>query len=344
MSEENKQIDINKQIRQNYKKHFANKTSLVSLLMLVITICLGLGFVFPFSLLLTVPLLVVPAFFGFIIENSTINIGLGKPSRIFKSFGLYFKNSFFGGFQVINGLLKFLICYLAMTSILSVIFHFSIGLNDPSYVVIFEKINNVSTNAELMKIIQELQENPTAMLISNLVEIIAFGLSSYFFLHHIITHSFKLCFSLTDKHFVEMRHVNIIHRRAFPNFRKEFYQEYYGSFWLIFSLFVLGYAGGSIIGLTLLNRNGLQCGMIGLFLGTLLAIYFLPYLYDTYQVLYSLESRFYLKAFLELDNTSYFQYKKYLNEKEKEELKINIAIADKLFNPQKEDKQDNKKE
>lgn len=342
MSEEKKELNINQQLRRNYKKFFVEKTSLVSLLALFTTVCLILAFIAPFSLIITVPLVVIPTFFGFIIENSTTNLGLGKPSRIFKGFALYFKDTFMGSFKVISGLLKALLTYIIATVVFSIIFHLTIGRADPSYVEIFSKIDLVANNADLQKIFVELQQNPTFMFTANLTEVVSLGLASYMFLHHVITHSFKINFSLSDKHLIPMYHVNVIHRFSFPKFRKEFYKEYYGSFWLIFSLFIIGYVGGSILGLSVLARNGLQSGIIGIFFGMILSIFFLPYLFDTYQILFSIESRHYYETLLNIDGSSYLNYKKYLDDKEKDAIKKSIEFAKEFFKEAK--KEDNKKE
>lgn len=342
MSEEKKELNINQQLRRNYKKFFVEKTSLVSLLTLLTTACLILAFIAPFSLIITVPLVIIPTFFGFIIENSTINLGLGKPSRIFKGFALYFKDTFMGSFKVISGLLKALLTYIIATVVFSIIFHLTIGRADPSYVEIFNKIDLVANNADLQKIFVELQQNPTFMFTANLTEVVSFGLSSYMFLHHVFTHSFKINFSLSDKHLIPMYHVNVIHRFSFPKFRKEFYKEYYGSFWLIFSLFIIGYVGGSLLGLSVLARNGLQSGVIGLFFGMILSIFFLPYLFDTYQILFSIESAHYYETLLNIDGSSYLDYKKYLSDKEKDAIKKSIEFAKEFFKEVK--KEDKKKE
>ena len=329
---EEKEFNINKELRNNYKKHFANKTALVSFLALVIVACLALGFVLPITLIITVPLLLIPIYFGFVFINSSFNIGQGKPSHIFsKGFRLYFTNLFYGCFKIFEGILKFFIMYLISNTICTVIFHFTIGVNDPTYMSILESILSVSNTGTLSKLIQDLQANSTYMHITNLTEIISFGLGSYLFIHHVITQSFKLCFAFSDVHIVMMSHINAIHRKAFPKFRKEFYLEYYSSFWLIILLFVLGYAGGSFIGYLLLNRNGVEAGIIGLALGNILSLYFLPYIYDSYQVLYSLESRHYYQAFLNLDGSLYFQNKRYIKEAEREVIQKMIDDTEELL-------------
>jgi len=296
-----KKFSITAELFKNYRKHFLDKTSMVTILFLVVAICLVLAFLVPISLLISVPFLVLPFLVGVIIENYATNGGIDfKASRLFRCFSLYYNSSTFGCFSVLGAILKTMIVYLISNNLFLIIFHFSIGLADPSYASIINSVAAVENIGGLNKIIQDLLENQTYIYISNLTSIISFGLASYTFIHHVLTHSFKLCFNAFGKKIYPMQAITMMHRRAFPRFRKDFYLDYYSSFWFIILLFIGGYVGGSLIGLKLLNLNGPQCGVVGLALAISVTIYFIPYIYDTYQVMSTIDNIYYLEALVEL--------------------------------------------
>lgn len=316
-----KKFSIAGELFKNYRKHFLDKTSMVTILFLVVAICLVLAFLVPISLLISVPFLVLPFLVGVIIENYATNGGINyKTSRIFRCFSLYYNGTTFGCFNVLGAILKTVIVYLISNNLFLIIFHFSIGLADPSYASIINSIGTVENIGGLNKLIQDLLENQTYNYISNLTLIISFGLASYTFIHHVLTHSFKLCFNAFGKKIYPMQAINMMHKRAFPRFRKDFYFDYYSLFWFIILLFIGGYVGGSFIGLKLLNLNGLQCGVIGLALGILVSIYFIPYIYDTYQVMSTIDNIYYLEALVELYTEGRLNGLVTLSEAEKESI------------------------
>ncbi len=299
---EEKEVSIDKQIRQNYRQHFLNKTSIVSFLALFVALALLLAYFVPFSLFLTIPFILLPLLVGFVLEIMLSMNGKGTPSGIFQGFRVYFSTNFFGTFRILEGILKTILVYLISTSIFTLIFHFSIGVNDPSYIALLNNLLDRQNIEVLEKNIQELLANPTYVFIANLTEIIAFGLASYMMIHHILTHSFKLFYNLASKKPLPAVVVNVLHRRSFPRFRKVFYGDYYGTFWYMIIVFVLCYAGGATFGLLVLHQSGIHSAVIGLFLASMISIFFLPIVFDTLSIMFSIYIVFYVQTFFTYEN------------------------------------------
>ena len=325
MSEE-KEVRIDKQIRQNYRKYFWNKTSIVSFLALFVGLALLLAYFVPFTLFLTVPFILLPLLMGFILESLLSMTGLGNPVGIFKGFKVYYSLNYFGVFRILEGLIKTILVYVISTSSFTLIFHFTIGLNDPTYVAILGNILNRQNIELLEKNIQELLANSTYIFIANLTEIIALGLASYMLIHHVLTHSFKIFYNLVSKKPIPAVALNALHRRSFPKIRKVFYSDYYGTFWYMALIFVLCYAGGALFGLLVLHQSGMQAGVIGLFFASMVTIFFLPIVFDTLSVMFSVYIIFYLKTLIVYENEFKSIYGIALTLSEEEKMEVDVRL------------------
>ena len=342
---EEKQTSVTKEIFKNYKRNFADKTTLVTLLLIGILLCLVLAYFLPITIFVTVPLVLLPLLTGFIISNMSAGMIPNVGWKIFKGFKSYFSMPFFGSYRIIVGFLKMILVYLISSSTLTIIFHFTIGMNDPSYVEALDKILTIENSGVLLTYIEELQENSSFILMSNLAIVISFGLAAYMFLHHVITHSFKVFFNFFYKKMLPMTLVNYVHSKAFSKFRKDFYKDYYSSFWFIFLLFIAGYVGGVFLGMLLLNRDGLQSAIIGLAIGTFSSIYFLPYLYDTFSLMFTINYVYYLEGLIEVMKSAFVvpYAKGSVSQKEMEELDKTIDEMKRIIK-ENEEKAEEKKD
>lgn len=341
MSEE-KKFSFTKTLYQNYKKHFVQKTSLVTLLLIAIVLCLIGGYFLPISLLISIPLIVIPLLSSFINENTVANVfPNSRAITLYKNYPLYFTPIIMGGFKVIEGIIKTVLVYLISSTTLSIILNLTLGMSDPTYVEIFNQVRFVQNTGELQALIEKLLENPTYILIQNITVIVSIGLAGYMMIHHTLTHSYKILFQASSQKNIPMSIINMIHREAFRNFRKDFYQNYYSAFWYIILLFIAGYVGGSLLSLNLLGQSGAQSAIIGLFFGTVLSIYFLPIVYDVYQIMMLIDKVYYQKALIRLCNENPLLQKAIgLSEKEKEEISKSIEVMEAMI---KEDEEKNKK-
>ena len=347
MKEEKKPISINKQLRENYKKHFAQKTGYVSIFALVVFLCLALAYFIPLTLILTIPFIILPTLTGFIVENFNTNMNNGKSAgRIFYGFRTYFSPVFLGSYRIIECFIKSIIVYLISSSILTLVLHFTMGVNDPAYLEIFNNMALSQNNDELLKYFGDLQENSTFINIENIVVLTSFGLASYMFIHHVLTHSFKMYYNLLNKRPRPMFVVNLIHRRVFRDFRKDFYGDYYSSFFIIIILFVAGYVGGCFLGLFVLHQDGMQTVIISLALAFFVSMFFLPYIYDTYQLMFSIDNYFYMKGLVLLasDPITSSMYDLQLTTQEKEQIDTMIEAIGAFIKQAEEEKAKKKDE
>ena len=327
---EKSEINVLKEIRKQYRKDFVEKTSMISFLTIVLIICLIPAYFVPATLFLTVPLIALPAFLGFIICNLSLRMKATRTTNIFLGFKAYYSKLFFGVFKFISGFLKSVLVYLIFSTILLLILHFSVGMKDVSYANIISQVSNVKSNGDLTKIVEDLQENSTFIKIENISVLVSFGLATYMFFHHVLTHSFKLHFNLASSKPIPAIALNYLHKRAFPNFRKDFYNDYYSSFWLLIILYVVGYVGGALLSVFVFKQNGAQAAIISTAFGIIASVFYLPYMYDVYQLMYPIDSLYYLKAYGELLMVMDIPELK-LSPKEKEEMDKNIAAFEKML-------------
>ena len=339
---EEKPVNIDKEIRKNYRKHFLAKTSIVSFLAIFVTASLALAYFFPFTILLTVPLLIMPLLLGFIIENMATNREEQSAGRMFRGFKMYFSNQFYGAFHILEGLIKALLVYMIFSSIMGVILHFSIGMNDPTYAQIIDNIMNRQNIGDLEKNLGELLENPTYILMANISEIVSIGLASYMLIHHVLTHSFKLFYNLLGPKLSSMYIINLLHKRTFRRIRKEFYSNYYSSFWYMIPVYVLLYTGGALLGLLVFNRTGVESAFIGIFAGTIVSMFFLPIVFDTLQLIFSLYGYEYLKTLLILQNDPLVGHIVHLPEKNRKDLEESIKAMEAMMKDVKEEPKEEK--
>ena len=295
---EEKQISLDKQIRQNYRKNFISKTSLVAVFLLFAIASLLLAYFLPITLFITIPFLILPMLTGFIAENMSANTKRSSALRMLFGFRLYYSRQFFGIYRILGAILKTIIVYMIITSILTLILHLSLGMTDSNYMSILDSIIRGRNIEDLNKNIELLLANPTFILIENISEIAAIGLASYMMIHHVLTHSFKVFYNALGKTVLSSLGVNMIHRLSFPKIRKYFYKDYYSSFWYMILVYIVFYVGGALLGLLILNRNGAQSAIIGLFFATTISSFFLPIVFDTLQIIFSVYSLFYIQSMM----------------------------------------------
>ena len=63
-------------------------------------------------------------------------------------------------------------------------------------------------------------------------------------------------------------------------------------------IYVVFYVGGALLGLLALNRTGSESAIIGLFAATIGSVFFLPIVFDTIQVIFSIYSVYYIQAIM----------------------------------------------
>lgn len=341
MSEE-KEKSIDLEIYKKYGKHFVDKTSLASILALAVILCLIGGFFLPFTLYFSIPLIALPLLLGFIFINLSFDFVKESPGKIFVGFKMFYDRPFFGVFRIILGTIISIATYIISSTLLLTILHFTVGLNDPSYAYIMDQAMNASNNQELQKYLVDLQENSTFIFIENITAIVSIGLAAYIYVHHIIFNSFKIFMNFLHHRFISGVGLNLIHRHAIKEFRFDFYRDYYSTFWYIALLFIGGYVGGSLFGLNILHLTGAKSAIVGLFTSLILTIYFLPFVYDMLSIIFTVDSHYYYKAIIKLNNAGINPTGGAMSQAEIDKINEGVAKAEEMIEQFKKEEKEKK--
>ena len=340
---ETKRISVAKQAFKDYKQSFAFRSGAISFLGLVIILCLMLAFVFPLSLLLTIPFLILPMILGFIGINLSLAKNNPKPTLIFRIASLYYTSLFYGCFRYMKGLLKAIIAYLITSFVAITILYFTVAQYDAEFMNLMTQTISLENSINLTKLIEDLQGNSTYVLIENITAISAFFLFSYVLIHHILKESLKASYNIHTIQPMPSNLLNIVHKRAFKGIRKDFYLNYYASQWFVILLFVLGYWGGSLLAVFVFNLIGFQAAIFGLFVAILLTLFLLPYTFGVINLLSRKYSVNYVQSFIRVtqDQMNDIKTKDETEMKQVEDIK---KFLDELQKSLEDKSDDNKKD
>lgn len=295
---------------KNYRQNFLIKTASASFFGLILIICFFLAYLFPATLFLTIPFIILPFLLAFIADNSTIHPRSGRISGIFIFFPLYYTPPMFGGFRVLMGFLKSLVTYIVISTVLVAILYLTIGQYDASFVEILNNIKNSLNSEDLLKIIGDLQGNQTFILISNISEISALFGASLIFIHHIFTNSLKFYFNLIQPKPMPMKVLNYVHRFTVKRNRKMFYKDIFSSFWFVYLTFIIGYASGAALATLVIHLDSVSASLFSLFIGVFFILYLLPYVYNVLILMADKYNPKYLESIIEISKKEFEELKK----------------------------------
>lgn len=245
----------------------------------IVTICLGLIFFFFPLVIVLVPFVIVPFTFALHYSISLLNSGeTYSLGTFFKSFLLYYKPRFFGGYRLIHMFLKVLVFFLIVFEVATI----------PTLVTLFtnpefmNEFNAVTTNEELINL---LINNETYIFGTDIAFMVAMGLASFLLIHHLITNSIKITIAIHDNLVPIMAHISMIHhRKAFRKYRSNFYRDYFKDVFYIYILYPLFYAGGVLISYFFINKEADVCIIFGEIFGLVVLLPFLPLIINVVEV------------------------------------------------------------
>lgn len=289
---------------------------------------LALGFYVPLTLVLTVPFIIIPFFFSVsainsIASNNNAHEGIG----FFIMFRAYFTQLFRGGYRVIMGLLKTLLVFLISSVVLSGILSVTVLSKDPGYIAFMEQVKTITDNNELTNALNNfINTNETFNTILIITNGVSFFLASYMFLHHFAVNSIKYNYNFAAKMPLPMQDLNLIFKLVLKKNRRDFYKQYYKSFWFLGLIFILGFAGGTVISYFFIpNVDMVQMCVIGLFTSFILLLLFIPYFLSTSELIFNNYKSAFVDTLIDLSKQSLEQMKKMQaisEDKEKEVLQI----------------------
>lgn len=335
-------------LRELRKDHFGFSLQLLYFLLSVI-VSLILAYVFPFSLILTLPLLMIPCYFAFCGSNTLISQKIEEKPWFFKLFRAYFNGFFLGGYRLLIGFLKSLVVYIASNTVLLTIFEATLFTKYPEFNALLEKISSASETTSISESVNEFNEtllaNPNLQKWIYFSSAISLTLAGIVLIYHIAKHSVKMRRNFFLKQSIPMKQFNIVERRIRKENRKYIFGSYFRTTWFIQILFFLAAGGGITLSFFFLKEfNGAQAFVISLFLIFLASLPFFNYFSKVQDMLYERLSKKYEHTFATMTLEFLTKYKERIGIAEEDVKKIEeILNAQKEENKEEPDNAEDKK-
>lgn len=230
-----------------------------------------LAYVFPYSLIATIPLVIVPSYFAFTSMNAIKGKKNSENASFFKMYRNYFSMFFFGGYRLLMGLLKAFLTYIISNFIIILVYDLTIFTRSSE----FQSFMNVVENATDSQVLTEAYETITNSILSNpeiqkwiyLSAAISSTLAAIMFIHHLFKHSVKMKRNLFVPNVIPARQYNVVERKVRKDHRKFIWGTYLRTSWFIHLLIVLVAAGGIVASYFLLRDfQPAQAVIIAMFL------------------------------------------------------------------------------
>ena len=283
-------------------------------------ISLIIAYLVPFSLIVTVPFVIVPSYFAFTSMRAVKFQNKDVRPSFFKLFSLYFSQLFFGGYRLLVGFLKSLLVYLVVTTILFTIFEYSVFLNIPEFKAIVDKI---ATTNDYTSVLNEfdsfLLNNETIKGYVFIISSVALTCASIMFIHHIGKHSIKMKRNFFIKHAAPIKLLYVVDRRVRRDHFKDFLKIYFKGAWFIQLALLIAGSGGILLGYFFLrNQDVSSVSIISIFLMFLVAIPFMNYIAKLQEYLYFKYQKAYEDTFVKITLEMITKYKDKLEIEEKD--------------------------
>jgi len=249
---------------------------------------LMLAYVFPFSLVLTVPFVIAPSYFAFSAVSVAIDAKHGDEVTFFRMFRVYFSNLFFGGYRLLLGLLKSLGAYVGCEAVLIFIFDATIFSKIPGYSALAEKlVSTTDYSAVFEEYYEFITSNETMVKFTMLATVISLVFASFFFIQQVGKHSLKIRRNLFRKPPLPSAQVTYVYKTVRKEHRGELIKTYFKCAWFYQLLLVVAGAGGVLISFFLLkNIDAFQGAVVALGIMFIVSIPFFNYLSKMHDLLY----------------------------------------------------------
>jgi hypothetical protein len=309
---------------------------------MVLIAVFALGFYYPPSLYLTVPLIILPFLFAFQMCAAYLRKGSEVSNSEFGRFLLsYFQAPFAGCYRVIIHLLYSFLWALLATWATSFIYYGIASAVSPEFLSavndITTMVNNGSDSIAISNAI--LASLPLSYFVNTVaaVELSVFCIS-FFHLTAAWGMSPYLRGAMPGG---DSRMCNAVFLGGIRQVRKAFWKDYYRSLWLGDVLFLVGYFGGGAIALLFSAEATLWvcCGLIG---AAILLLPFLPYYFHVMGFLLEKYHNAFATFAIQLANDTLkeLEQTKRLSEEEAAAIKKSIAEAEAAEEEAKKDEKD----
>lgn len=213
-------------------------------LLTILSFCLA--YVFSYSLILTVPLVIIPSWFAFTSVNSLKGVKNAENVTFFLMYKNYFGQLFFGGYRLLFGLLKGFIAYFIGSFIGFAIFDAAILSKNSEYQALIEKLTSPNNLTEISDEMLNFISSPQYEKPMFIIGAISLVLGAFVFIHHILKHSPKMRRNLFNRSPIPMRQFHSVDANVRKKNRKYIFSSYFATTWFI-QLLVILLSVGSIV-------------------------------------------------------------------------------------------------
>ena len=307
-----------------------------------------LAYVFPFSLIVTLPLVIIPSWFAF--NSCTFLKGVKNSQNVnfFTLFKAYFSPLFFGGYRLLLGFLKGFLFYLGISSIAFAVYSQVALSNNADYLAIMDMMNNPQELEALMNELTNFMLSPEVAKPMYFITSIAALIGVAVFIQHVLKHSLKMRRNLVTRSPIPSKQFVLIDKKVRKDNCKLLWSSYLASSWFIQLILILSAAGGVVIGYFFLtDLDPFKGAILSMFLGFVLLIPLLNYICTIQNMLYIGLRHKYDETFVTMTLEFLTKYKTKLGIEEEEAQKLeNILNETKRQNDEdkKKEEEDNSEE
>ena len=309
----------------------------------ILSLCLA--YVFPFSAIATIPLVLVPSYFAFTSMNIIKGTKNSEGVTFFRMYKSYFNQLFFGGYRLWFGVLKCFIAYIVSSVIGYVIFDAAVLNKNEEYQAIISKATdsgNINEAAnELMEFLSRSEFSNFMFFITSISVLLA----AFVFIHHIFKNSVKMRRNVFSRTPLPIRQFAMVDRQVRRKNRKFLFHTYFTCAWFIKLLMLIAGAGGIAIGYFFLKeRDPMQAVVISLFLMLLVTIPFLNYISTMEDVIFFNFAKQYEETFVTMTLDFLTKFKDKIGIEEDEAKKIQEILEQAKKESEKPIKDEDKKD
>ena len=283
---DNKEINLSYVLNETKKDRDGMSMHLFAFVMLTL-ICLMLAYVLPYSLIVTLPFVIVPSYFAYTGTNIAKKTKGGEDVGFFRMYRVYFTQLFFGGYRLIIGILKSFLVYMIIEFGILLVFEYTLFPTIPGYNAILEKITTADISGVLDEFMAFMNSNEAMLRYTFLATSISLVIAVFFFIQHIGKHSLKIRRNLLRQPPLPMSQINYVYKRVRSENRSELIKAYIKCTWFYKLLLILAGAGGILISFfALKNYNSAQAVVVSLALMLIVSIPFFNYLAKMQDLMY----------------------------------------------------------
>ena len=302
---------------------------------------LSLAYLLPYSLICTLPLVIIPSFFAFTSVNAIKGTKNSEGVKFFRMYRAYFSQLFFGGYRVFIGFLKGLAVYVGISTVAMSIF---LGTK-PEYRELFEKALNAedvnAVNQELMAFLTNPELEKSLYLITSITLLLAVII----FANHVLKHSIKMRRNLFTKSPIPTRQFFMVDRKVRKDNRKYILSIYVSCAWFIQLLVVLAGAGGILFSYFFLKDfDPFKAVIISMFLMFVVSMPFFNYISTMEDIIFVNLLQKYEQTFVTMTLEFLTKFKDKIGIQEEEAQKIQEMLEHQKKAMEESNKEDDKKD